>query len=531
MNLHSVIGAGFALLLTLPSVASEAASSAANTSTSVNVHDVDAAVHQAMTRFNIPGLAIAVVEKGKVVLAKGYGVRHIKTAEPVDKHTLFGIASNTKAFTSAALAMLVDEGKINWDDKVITHLPEFRMFDAYVTGEMTIRDLLSHRSGLGLGAGDLMIWPDTNKTTQQLIAGIAKLKPSSSFRSEYAYNNLMFVVAGEVVARVSGISWQDFVEQRMFTKLGMDDSKAGFSRIRAENRNWATGHIPMDGELNPFFVDYLEDFRGAGAIASNVDDMSQWLLTQLNAGKTPRGQQLFSAQQQLQMWLPHIMREPEEESFLTHRQQFRGYGLGWAIEDYFGYKKLGHGGGILGMVSQVALLPEKQLGVVLLSNQQAYPALTGIIDEVFEDALGLPDEDRVEVAAKSYEQERAGNYASAGIKPLTTVQASLPLKSYIGTLTSPWYGDVTVEHSNGQLTIDFTHTDLLKGKLEHYTGNTFVVRWNERLLEADAYIQFHLDNFQHVVGASMEFVSPDVTDFSFDFHDLELTALPRVESE
>ncbi|OHU97784.1 serine hydrolase [Pseudoalteromonas byunsanensis] len=524
-----MIGAGLALLLTLPSVANERVSTSINTS--VDVSDVDAAVRQAMTRFNIPGLAIAVVEKGKVILAKGYGVRHIETSEPVDKHTLFGIASNTKAFTSAALAMLVDEGKIKWDDKVIKHLPEFRMFDAYVTGEMTIRDLLSHRSGLALGAGDLMIWPDTNKTTQQLIAGIAKLKPSSSFRSEYAYNNLMFVVAGEVVARVSGVSWQDFVEQRMFSKIGMDDSKAGFSRISPTNTNWATGHIPMDGKLNPFFVNYLEDFRGAGAIASNVDDMSQWLITQLNAGKTPQGQQLFSAQQQLQMWQPHIMREPKEESFITHRQQFRGYGLGWAIEDYFGYKKLGHGGGILGMVSRVALLPEKQLGVVLLSNQQASPALTSIVDEVFEGALGLSDEDHVELAAKSYEQEKAQSYASAGLKPLTAVQANLPLDFYTSTLESPWYGDVIVELINGQLTIDFTHTSLLKGKLEHYSGNTFVVRWNERLLEADAYIQFELDNFQRVVGATMEFVNPDITDFSFDFHDLELTASPVVESE
>ncbi|WP_083330441.1 MULTISPECIES: serine hydrolase [Pseudoalteromonas] len=529
MNLHNMIGAGLALILTLPSLAQQTDSSTAKNA--VNVQDVDTAVRQAMTRFNIPGLAIAVVEKGQVVMAKGYGVRHLTTSEPVDKHTLFGIASNTKAFTSAALAMLVDEGKLNWDDKVIKHLPEFRMFDAYVSAEMAIRDLLSHRSGLGLGAGDLMIWPDTNKTTEQLIAGIANIKPSSSFRSEYAYNNLMFVVAGEVVARVSGMSWQDFVEQRMFTKLGMDDSKAGFSRISPDNRNWATGHIPMDGQLNPFFVNYLEDFRGAGAIASNVDDMSQWLLTQLNAGKTPQGQQLFSAQQQLQMWQPHIMREAKEESFTTHRQQFRGYGLGWAIEDYFGYKKLGHGGGILGMVSQVALLPERQLGVVLLSNQQAYPALTGIIDEVFEDALGLPEIDRVEVALQNYEQEKANNYATAGIKPLTTVQASLPLKHYTGTLTSDWYGDVIVKQVGGNLMIDFTHTDLLKGKLEHYSGNTFVVRWQERLLEADAYIQFNMNNFQQVVGANMEFVSPDVTDFSFDFHDLELTALPAAEAE
>ncbi|CCQ11447.1 Beta-lactamase [Pseudoalteromonas luteoviolacea B = ATCC 29581] len=490
----------------------------------VNVADIDAAVHSAMKQFAIPGLAIGVVENGKVVLAKGYGVRHLDEKAPVTSQTLFGIASNTKAFTATALAMLVDEGKLKWDDPVITHLPEFELADPYVTREMRIRDLLSHRSGLGLGAGDLMIWPDTNKSTKDILAGLKHLKPVSSFRSEYAYNNLMFVTAGEVVARVSGQSWAEFIESRIMKPLNMTTSKAGFSRIPKENQNFATGHIPYEGKLHPFFVNYLEDFQGAGAIASNVEDMSQWLLTQLGYGKTPRGETLVSKEQQQQTWHPHIMRLASESAFESTRQQFRGYGLGFAIEDYFGYKKLGHGGGILGMVSQVAMLPEKGVGVVVLSNQQAYPGLSAIISEVFEDVLGLEDKDWVSEMAKTYHEGKKKAYAQLGPAKIASPQPSLALQHYTGTLHSAWYGDVVIESIGEALRIDFTHTARLKGKLEHYTGNTFVVKWDEKLLEADAYITFDVDEQQHVSGAQMKFVNPQITDFSFDFHNLNLKA-------
>ena len=359
----------------------------------VDTNKIDDVIKASMARFDVPGMAVAIVENDKVIFAKGFGVTNLDTNKKVNKDTLFGIASNTKAFTTAALAKLVDEGKLSWDDRVIDHLPEFRLYDSYVTREMRIRDLLSHRSGLGLGQGDLMIWPSTDKSVDEILAGLQHLKPASSFRSKYAYNNLMFVTAGEVVARVSGMSWNDYIEKNILQPLHMDNSRAGFSRIPKSNKNWATGHIPMDGQLHPFFVNYLEDFRGAGAIASSVNDMSQWLRTQLAHGKMPNGEQLFSEKQQEQMWHPHITSLASKSAYEAYHQQFRGYGLGWSIEDYHGIKKLGHGGGILGMVSQVTLLPEKNLGIVILSNQQAFGALSAITHEVLEDALELEDKD------------------------------------------------------------------------------------------------------------------------------------------
>lgn len=490
----------------------------------VDTNKIDDVIKASMARFDVPGMAVAIVENDKVIFAKGFGVTNLDTNKKVNKDTLFGIASNTKAFTTAALAKLVDEGKLSWDDRVIDHLPEFRLYDSYVTREMRIRDLLSHRSGLGLGQGDLMIWPSTDKSVDEILAGLQYLKPASSFRSKYAYNNLMFVTAGEVVARVSGMSWNDYIEKNILQPLHMDNSRAGFSRIPKSNKNWATGHIPMDGTLHPFFVNYLEDFRGAGAIASSVSDMSQWLRTQLAGGKMPSGEQLFSEKQQAQMWHPHITSMASKSAFESYHQQFRGYGLGWSIEDYHGFKKLGHGGGILGMVSQVTLLPEKNLGIVILSNQQAFGALSAVTHEVLEDALELEDKDWVEDLAKSHFEGKQHAYANAKPEAPADYQPQLPNINYTGTLHDDWYGDVIIEQLDGKLRIDFTHTKRLKGTLEHYTGNTFIVKWDEKLLEADAFIRFEMSSQNRVNSAKMRAVSTQVTDFSFDFRNLHLKA-------
>lgn len=500
------------------------ASATFNSWAQINTTHLEEVINTSMARFDVPGMAVAVVQDDKVVFAKGFGTSNLNTNAKVNKDTLFGIASNTKAFTSAALAKLVDEGKLSWDDRVIDHLPEFRLYDSYVTREMRVRDLLSHRSGLGLGQGDLMIWPSTDKSIADILAGLQYLKPASSFRSQYAYNNLMFVTAGEVVARVSGMSWNDYIEKNILQPLHMDNSRAGFSRIPKSNKNWAIGHIPMDGKLNPFFVNYLEDFRGAGAIASSVNDMSQWLLTQLAGGKMPSGEQLFSEKQQAQMWHPHITSMASKSAYEAYHQQFRGYGLGWSIEDYHGFKKLGHGGGILGMVSQVTLLPEKKLGIVILSNQQAFSALSAVTHEVLEDALELEDKDWVEELAKKHFASKQKAYANAKPDTPADYQPQLPTINYTGTLHDDWYGDVIIEQLDGKLRIDFTHTKRLKGTLEHYTGNTFIVKWDEKLLEADAFIRFDMGENNRVNSAKMRAVSTAVTDFSFDFRNLNLKA-------
>lgn len=466
--------------------------------------------------FNVPGLAVVAVKDGEILLAEGFGVRDIATGEPVNAETLFGIASNTKAFTSAAIATLVEQGKLDWDDKVVKYIPEFRLADATISDRLTIRDLLSHRSGLGLGAGDLMIWPNTDKTIDDLLAGLAHVPVQRDLRQQFAYNNLMFVTAGEVIARVSGMPYADYISQTFLQPLGMDSTYVGFSAIPTENTNLALGTIEYQGDLHRFPLDYLEDFSSAGAIASNVNDLSKWLLTQLNSGTSPSGQPVFSERSQQTMWSVATPL-PAGSNPATH---FRGAGLGWFLKDYHGVKHVSHSGGILGMLSLTTLIPEHNFGMVVLSNQQAFGALTVVTEEALEDLLELPDRDWLS-EQQAIHLEFMQSKAEFALSAPEHIRAPLAFGNYTGTYRDPWYGDVVITLVNEELRIDFTHTDLLKGRLEHYNGDTFVVRWNEPLLEADAFIDFNVSRDNTVQSARMQAIA-DFTDFSFDFHNLRL---------
>jgi len=474
---------------------------------------------QSLDAFNIPGLAVVAVKDGEVVLAEGFGVRDIESQQPVTPTTLFGIASHTKAFTAAAIATLVEQGKVAWDDKVIEHLPGFKLSDPYITRELTIRDLLSHRSGLGLGAGDLMIWPNTDKTTDEVIAGLANVPIEHGFRERFDYNNLMFVTAGEVISEVSGMPYRQYVEQTLFEPMQMDESTIGFSRIDASYDNMAVGTIEMDGELHRFPLDFLEDFSAAGATAASVDDMSRWLLTLLNEGETPTGARIFKEASLHDMWqlttpLPVSADAAEQGTY------FRGYGLGWFVKDYYGVKHVSHSGGILGMLSFTTVIPEKEFAITVMSNQQAFGALTAVVQESLEEVLGVPDQDWVAKESKKY-HEFIQKKTDFKVEAVDDPQPSLALSKYAGTYTDAWYGDVVISEKGDALHIDFTHTDMLKGSLEHYNGNTFIVRWDEPLLEADAFIDFDVNRNNEIKTATMEAVA-DFTDFSFDFHNLKL---------
>src|SRR5271166_2818966 len=248
--------------------------------------DLDEYVARSMKTFEVPGMAVAIVKDGKVVLLKGYGVRKLGEATPVDENTLFGIGSNTKAFTAAALATLVDEGKISWDDPVYERLKGFEMYDPYVSKEMRIRDLLCHRSGLGLGEGDLMFWPHTTFTREEVVYRLRYLKPATSFRTSFAYNNLMFLTAGQVVAAVSGMSWDDYVREKIFQPLGMKTTNTGNTAFQAGD-DYAFPHEKVDGKLQVIPFENLDNAGPAGSINSSVAEMSKWIQLQLNHGKIP----------------------------------------------------------------------------------------------------------------------------------------------------------------------------------------------------------------------------------------------------
>jgi len=486
--------------------------------------NIEASINKAMKAFQVPGVAVAIVKDNKVVMSKGFGLTEYGTNHKVNGDTLFGIASNTKAMTAALLANLVDQGKLTWRTKVIDIIPEFQMPDAYVTREFTILDLLSHNSGLGLGAGDLMIWPGTTLTNKDIIKGLKHLPEVSSFRSEFAYDNLMYVIAGEIIAKITGKSWQDNIKTTIFKPLGMNNTKAAFSLISDNNKNVARAHVPLDGKLNVVGGDFLEQFSSAGSVASSVNDMSLWLKAQLNKGAYGKDEQLFSERQSHNMWQMQTILPVSGSATKNNKTHFSGYALGWFVNDYHGVKLVHHSGGILGMVSKVVLVPEEDLAMVILTNQQSGYAFNAIYYQILNEYLELPEKDWVDFyhdISKKNKAAEKNRLAEAASNVDKNSRHSLPLKAYAQTYTDDWYGDISISYANNALTMQFGNTPALHGTLEHYQHNTFVVRWDDRTLEADAFVNFNLNPDGSINYATMKAVSR-ATDFSFDFHDLKL---------
>ena len=483
---------------------------------------IDSLVEKTLTTFNVPGIAVAVIKDGKVIHAKGYGIRSIKSNQKVDENTLFGVASNSKAFTAAALGMLVDENKITWDTKVTDIIPEFKLYDAYVTSEFTIRDLLTHRSGLGLGAGDLMVWPDSSTVTKsQLIHNLRFLKPVSSFRSKYDYDNLLYIVAGEVVERASGIKFEDFIETRFFKPLGMTKTAASWYRLK-DKSNIIDGHAPYEGTLLPVGLSFSEVANAAAGIYSNINDMSKWVIAMLNGGAYGENlsQKLFSPAVHKELWTPQtIIKTANPASFTS-------YGLGWNLSSVNGAFQASHTGGLSGIVTQVIMLPEIKLGIIVLTNQQSGAAFSAISSAIKDGYLNIKNQDRI----TTYNNNRLRNEKKAD-EIVAKIWADIAiyqknntakpnLKSYFGTFNDAWFGDVTISEVNGKMHFRAKNAPKLRGDMTYYKGNTFIVKWYDRSLDADAFVNFGLDNSGVADSFKIEAISP-ATDFSFDFQDLD----------
>ena len=500
----------------------------------ITAPQIDALVQRTLTTFDVPGIAVAIIKDGKVIHAKGYGVRSLKTGQKVDENTLFGIASNSKAFTAAAIGMLMDEGKLTWDDKVIDYIPEFRMYNGYVTEEFTIRDLLTHRSGLGLGAGDLMFWPDSsNFTINDIIHNLRYLKPVSGFRTKYDYDNLLYMVAGEIVGRVSGKPWEVFVEERIMKPLGMTHSAGSFERL-PDKANVIDAHAPVDGKVQVISRDKFRFGYSAGGINSSVADMSKWVIMQLNNGKYgPNGsQQLFTEPIHTEMWTQQTIIPVGITPVPPYNTHFAGYGLGWFLSDVRGYRQVTHTGGLAGMVTQVTLLPELGLGIIVFTNQQSGAAFSAITNTIKDSYLGIPPTDWVDKYDERVKKSRdeAEKITAAIWDGITAEQQKntkpVDFTNYAGTYRDRWFGDVVLSQQGGngrpvRWLFRSVRSPKLTGELFYYKGNTFVVKWTNRSLDADAYVTFSVDDAMKPVAIKMKPISP-LTDFSFDFQDLDL---------
>ncbi len=494
----------------------------------------DAAVTElasrAMSEFNVPGMAIGIVKADKILFSKGFGLREIGKGKQVDTATLFKIASNSKAFTTAALAVLVDEGLISWDGLVIDYIPEFRMKDPWVTAGFTVTDLLTHRSGLPGFIGDMLLWPEPNSFTREdIIYALRFFEPVSSFRSKYAYDNLLYIVAGEVIPRVTDKSWGEFVESRIMRPAGMKYCFADKIPKRAM-KNIASPHGVIEGRLS--VIDRSRIPRqppvsaAAGGVVCSLDDMLTWARTQLNHGTAPTGVELFSAEQSKELWTPRTLRNVSERDFELNRTHFKAYGLGWRLADVHGYKEVAHTGTLAGMKSSVVLIPELELGVVLLTNGSSSAARTAVMNTIVRSFLPVEQIDWIKFIqdeAEARQQEQALKVVEEKPAKAAPQDCCIPdLEQFTGRYRDPWFGDVTIRLEDDRLVFDADKSPKLTGGMTHSDGSRFIVRWTDRTLEADAYVLFERGDKDRVVGISMTKLDHG----DFDFEDLDLS---RVE--
>jgi CubicO group peptidase (beta-lactamase class C family) len=486
---------------------------------------LDAIVERVRTTFDVPGLSLAIVKDDRVVLARGYGSRQLGSDAAVGADTLFAIASNTKVFTAVALGLLVEEGRLEWDAPVIRYLPWFQLADPYVTREITVRDLLVHRSGLGLGAGDLLWWPPSTYTRREVAERLRELPLATSFRSAYAYDNVLYLVAGEVIETLSGQTWEDFIRTRILARVGMTTSTPRFDPA-ANAGNVAAPHAVVEERarvIKPFASD---NTNPAGGILSNATDMAAWMRVLLRHGQLADGTRLFSERTWREIsTLVTPTPNPDPPAELASLRSFvSGYALGLNVREYRGHQVLTHTGGLPGFVSRVLLMPGIGLGIAVLTNQESGDAFNALAYWIADHYVGAPPTDWVGQFDRVRQRDRASaaesDLASSAARDATS-RPSLPLAGYTGTYTDAWYGDIAIHEQDGGLRLRFTKTPALDGRLEHWQHDTFVVRWFDRELRADAFVSFALRPDGSIDHARMAPVSP-ATDFSFDFADLLL---------
>ena len=449
----------------------------------------DAYIAKAMQDWKVPGLAIAIVKDSDVVFIKGYGTRTMDKQEPVDEHTLFAIGSSSKAFTATLVAMFVDEGKMRWDDAATTYLPSLEMYDPYVARELTVRDLLTHRSGLA--RGDL-VWYGTDYDRDEILRRTRFLRPSWSMRSRFGYQNIMYLAAGQAVSKVAGKPWDAVVRERIFSPLGMSESNTTI-RALASLQNVATPHQEIDDNLQVIPWHNIDNIAPAGSINSSASDMAKWVRFQLAQGKVG-GKVLVSASalgetQSPQMVVP-LSADAKQVNPFSH---LSSYGMGWFLQDYRGREIRQHGGNIDGMSALVAFVPEEKLGIVVLTNANGSPMPSIAMYRALDAFLAAPPRDwsaeQLKVRTRQVALNKEAESKRLAQRALNT-KPSLSLDKYAGVYVDSMYGDAKVMLENGKL--HATYGTMFDGELEHWHYDTFRARWKAKNM-GQSFLTFALD--------------------------------------
>ena len=461
--------------------------------------DFDLWVESARQDWKIPGMAIGIVKDGEVMYAKGFGEKQLGSREKVDENTIFSIASVSKNITAAALGILVDEGKINWDDKITQHITWFQMKDPWITHEMTIRDVLTHQVGLGRILGNRLQFM-TNSSRDEVLYQMRFMELEKPFRSEFVYNNVMYSLAGQIIEHVDGRTWDEFLKQRLFVPLGMNSTTTSITQLK-KNDNQAYPHQEIEGKVVSIQRRNWDNAGPAGGINSSVHDLNKWMLMQLGESGNYNGKTIISPKQMNEIHKPQMVQRPHD----AKRPQ-SSYGLGWTITDYKGKRVLTHGGATDGFNTAMYLLPELELGIIVVGNN--FNSLgNAIAYQVMDAFLGSNDVDWNERYLQGY--KRSYDNAMAEREKIHQARVkktnpSLALASYIGVYKSPGYGKVEVKKKGKDLILHFWDTDGLEAKLEHWHFDTFRAVWKNPA-QREEFMQFHLGKDGRVEALDFEF--------------------------
>ncbi len=485
----------------------------------LDLEKLDGYIAESMEAWHVPGLAIAVVKDDSVTFARGYGVREYGQAGKVDAHTVFCIASLAKGFTTSALARLVDQGKMDWDDPVRKYLPGFTYYNDWVSGEIRIRDLLCHRTGLETFSGDLL-WYETDYTPEELLYRIRFLEPAYGFRYRFGYSNLMYLAAGEIIPKVSGKSWGSFVDSNLLQPLGMDRTFLAEEDFLQDTNFARPHHVDILDEQTQVLPDLrLDHIAPAMGMNSSVADLSRWIRFQLNMGNW-EGHQIVSAEN---LWETRELNTSRSLDMGSSRiwpsRHFDGYGLGWELFDYHGWKVIGHEGGTDGMLSRIVMVPEENFGFVILTNSiSALPlGLEYYILDQYHQGLSYDWSSIYLRNSKFIMQQIREDWEEYLASADRNLKLSSELPEYTGLYGCDLYGDVKVSLGSEKLVVDFLPSDRMIGDLEPFSRDTFLIRLRDMPNLPQGTVKFTLDADGKVTGLEIDIPNPD-----FDFTELKL---------
>lgn len=481
---------------------------------------IDADVATVVRREHLPGIAMGVIEDGRVIHRHAEGARG--DGGDIDEDTLFKIASNSKAMTAALLARLVEQGRLRWDDPVRKHLPGFTLFDPWVGEHMQVRDLLIHNSGLGLGAGDLMLWPEPNHYTRaDIIAGLAHLKPVTSFRSGYAYDNLMYVVAGEVAAAAGGKPYDQLMREQVFEPLRLRRCQVGAWSTTAvgniaQPHAWREGRnvvVAADGPSSPDTPS-----MAAGGIRCSLNDMLRWMQVLLDPSLVPGW---LGGEQRRALWTLHMPMPLGERQRRWDNAHFSGYGYGWRVSDIDGQWKVAHTGTLSGMYSSLALLPDRRIGVVMLINGEGEDARTALMQATLKHYTAPDDHRDAATYLDELAAERAARHASGKVAPSTAAASfaqAAAMPRWQGRYRDPWLGDAFLCPGKDGLRFSVARSPRLQARVMQLDGR-WLLRWDTLGSDAEAWLQ-PIDGAP--VALELRAIDPEI-DFSYDFQDLHFS--------